>query len=81
MRKFATTRLTCVSVEEVSSWLLSVPLVPEGGAFGYGTLCEEWHAVVVLSASLVNSVPMDGQLNALHAVVNIDNHSVALANL
>jgi hypothetical protein len=70
-----------VSVEEVSSWLFSVPLVPEGGAFRYGTLRKEWHAVVVLCASLVDTVPMDGQLNALHAVVHIDDHSVALANL
>jgi len=70
-----------VSVEEVSSWLFSVPLVPEGGAFRYGTLRKEWHAVVVLGASLVDSVPMDGQLNALHAVVHIDDYFVALANL
>lgn len=74
-------KLTCVSVEEMSSWFLCVPLVPEGGAFRYGTLRKEWHAVVVLRASLVDSVPMNGQLNALHAVVHIDDHSVALANL
>jgi len=68
-------------VIEMRSWLISVPLVPEGGSFRYGTLGQHGHAVVVLSSPLVHAVPVNGQLDALHAVVHVNDHFVALAHL
>lgn len=45
------------------------------------TLRYEWHAIVVLSATLPNAVPVKCNFHALHVILNVDDDSVILADL
>lgn len=58
-----------------------VELISERVAFVYGTLGNVRHAVVVLRAALVESVPMDHQLQTVHVIQHVDDHLVSFANL
>lgn len=58
-----------------------VELVSERVALVYGTLGDVRHAVVVLGAALVESVPMDDELQTVHVVEHVDDHLVSLAHL
>lgn len=46
-----------------------------------GTLGDEWHTIVILGASLPNTVPVDGDFHALHMILDVDDHLVILADL
>jgi len=72
---------TSVGVPEVGTRITSRPLVPESCSLLDRALRHERHTVRVLRSSLPDSVPMDGDLQALYIVQNIDNHLVALTNL
>jgi hypothetical protein len=72
---------TGVSVPEVCTGIASHPLVSESVSLLDRALRYEGDAVWVLGSSLPESVPMDGDLQSLHTVQNIDNHLVALTNL
>lgn len=44
-------------------------------------LSHKRHSVVILRASLENSVPMERHFHALHVVLDVDDDSVVLADL
>jgi hypothetical protein len=70
-----------MGVPEVCTGIASGPLVSESVSLLDRALRYEGNAIRVLSSSLPDSVPMDGDLQSLHTVQNIDNHLVALTNL
>lgn len=41
----------------------------------------EWHAIVVLSSSLPDSMPVNRNFHAFHVILNVDNNSIVLADL
>lgn len=57
------------------------PLVPEGASLWDRTLRDERDTVGDLSSSLVNSVPVDGELETLHHVVDVHYNLVSLTHL
>lgn len=69
-----------MSVPEMCAGI-GVELIPERVALVYGTLSDVRDAVVILRAPLVESVPMDDQLQAVHVVEHVDNDLVSFANL
>lgn len=76
-----TLQRTGMGVPEVCTGISSCPLVPESVSLLDRALRYEGNAVWVLRSSLPDTVPMDGDLQSLHTVLNIDNHLVALTNL
>lgn len=68
-------------VVKVGTRVARHPLVPKGVSGQGGTLGDERDAVVVLGASLVKTVPVDGHLETFHLVVDIHNYLVSLADL
>lgn len=60
---------------------VAVKLVSERVSLVGGTLSDVRDTVVVLGAFLVNTVPMDDQLQTVHVVQNVDDHLVTFADL
>lgn len=55
--------------------------LPEGVALLNRTLGNEWYTIVVLGATLPDTVPVNGQLHALHVVLDVDHDAIVLAHL
>lgn len=55
--------------------------LPEGVSLLYRTLCDEWYSVVILRASLPDTVPVNGDFHTFHMVLNIDDNFVIFAHL
>jgi hypothetical protein len=56
-------------------------LSPECVSLLNWTLCDEWDAVVILSAALPNAVPMDCVFHAFHVILNIDDDTIVFTYL
>lgn len=54
---------------------------PEGISLLNWTLRHEWHAIIILSSFLQDSMPMNCHFHALHMILNVDNNSIILADL
>jgi hypothetical protein len=65
----------------VGAGVVGDPLVSEGVPGEDGALGDEGDTVVVLRTSLVDTVPMDGQLHTFNLIVEVDDNLVAFANL
>jgi hypothetical protein len=72
---------TSVSVPEVCTSITSKPLVSECVSLLDRALSYKGNAVWVLGSSLPDSVPMYGNLQALHTIQNVDNYLVAFTDL
>lgn len=71
----------CDRRTRISHYRLNDSHSPERVALLDRTLRHERHTVVVLRAALVDAVPVDGHLHALHVVLHIDDDLVVLAHL
>lgn len=60
---------------------IGVELISERISFVHWTLSDVRNTVVVLSASLMNSVPMDNEFQTVHVVQHVNDNLVSFANL
>jgi hypothetical protein len=60
---------------------LSIENSPESVALLDRTLGHKWYTIIVLSALLPNTVPMDCRLHTLHMVLHIDDNTIVFAHL
>lgn len=56
-------------------------LVSERVALRDWTLGDERYSVRILGASLVDTVPMDGVLQTVHGIADVDYHAISLTHL
>lgn len=56
-------------------------MVPESVSLLNWALSDERHTVIVLRASLPDSMPVNGDFHTFHMIFNIDYHLVVFANL
>lgn len=55
--------------------------LPESVSLLDRALRNEWYTVIVLWASVVDSVPMDGYFHSFHMIFHVDDDLVVLAHL
>lgn len=60
---------------------IGVELISERISFVHGTLSNVRNTVVVLSASLMKSVPMDYELQTMHVIQYVNDNLVSFADL
>lgn len=66
----------------ISSKLLRLEFtIPERVSLLDRALSYKRHSIVVLGATLPDTVPVDGDLHSLHVVLNVDDNFVVFAHL
>lgn len=60
---------------------IGVELISERISFVHWTLSDVRNTVIVLSASLMKSVPMNNELQTVHMIQHVNNNFVSFTNL